>query len=96
LNLVLLANAAVPRGGSIKVVIEGDATTPRFTIRSSGPSARIPPAFEKLVPGEIGDVTVDAQAVQAYYAGALARACRMSVSATLDGSDVVIDASRAA
>jgi histidine phosphotransferase ChpT len=96
LNLVLLANAAVPRGGSIKVTIEGDASTPRFTLRSSGPSARIPPAFEKLVPGEIGDVTVDAQAVQAYYAGALARACRMAVTATLDGSDVVVVAARTA
>ena len=32
---------------------------------------------------------VDAQAVQAYYTGALARACGMAVAAGLDGEDVV-------
>ena len=94
LNLVLLATAAVPRGGSVKVVVavDGDGNAPRFLLRSSGPSARIPPAFERLVPGDIADLAVDAQSVQAYYAGALARACRMSVSASLDGAEVVISA----
>ncbi|MEP0320872.1 histidine phosphotransferase ChpT [Bauldia litoralis] len=92
LNLVLLANAAVPRGGSISVVIDGEAATPRFTLRSVGPTARIPAAFERLVPGDIDGADVDAQSVQAYYAGALARNCRMTVSASLDGEDVVITA----
>jgi histidine phosphotransferase ChpT len=92
LNLILLAIAAVPRGGSVKVTVEGDAERPTFTIRSSGPSARIPPAFEKLVPGEIAGIAIDAQAVQAYYAGALARACGMTVTAALDHADVVISA----
>jgi histidine phosphotransferase ChpT len=92
LNLILLANAAVPRGGSVAVKVEGAADAPTFVLRSSGPSARVPPAFEKLVPGEIEGVLVDAQAVQAYYAGALARASKMSVEAALDGADVVIRA----
>jgi histidine phosphotransferase ChpT len=93
LNLVLLAIAAVPRGGSIRVVIEGEADAPTFTLRSSGPSARIPPAFEKLVPGDIAELQIDAQAVQAYYTGALARACAMTVTAALADADVVITAS---
>jgi histidine phosphotransferase ChpT len=92
LNLILLANAAVPRGGSVAVKVEGAAEAPTFVLRSSGPSARVPPAFEKLVPGEIEGVLIDAQAVQAYYAGALARASKMSVEAALDGADVVIRA----
>jgi histidine phosphotransferase ChpT len=92
LNLILLAVGAVPRGGSIAVVVEGDAERPLFTLRSSGPSARIPPAFEKLVPGDIAGIAIDAQAVQGYYAGALARACGMSVTAELDGADVVVRA----
>lgn len=95
LNLILLATAAVPRGGSVKVVVEGDADRPRFTLRSSGPSARIPPAFEKLVPGDIAGIAIDAQAVQAYYAGALARAAGMSVTAVLDDADVVVTAAPA-
>jgi histidine phosphotransferase ChpT len=92
LNLVLLAIAAVPRGGSIGVAIEGPTDAPTFTLRSSGPSARVPPAFEKLVPGDIADLQIDAQAIQAYYAGALARACGMTVAAALNGADVVITA----
>jgi len=96
LNLILLAVGAVPRGGSIAVVVEGDAERPLFTLRSSGPSARIPPAFEKLVPGDIAGIAIDAQAVQAYYTGALARACGMSVTAELDGADVVVRAKSAA
>ncbi|MEX0852145.1 MAG: histidine phosphotransferase family protein [Bauldia sp.] len=91
LNLILLANAAVPRGGTVKVTVEG-ATTPRFLLRSSGPNSRVPPAFEKLVPGDIEGVDVDAQLVQAYYTGALARATGMTIAARLDQSDVVISA----
>lgn len=92
LNLIPLAAAAIPRGGSIKVTVEGDKDAPRFMLRSSGPNARIPPAFEKLVPGEIDGLQVDAQAVQGYYAGALARACGMRVNAVIDGTDVVVTA----
>jgi histidine phosphotransferase ChpT len=95
LNLILLANAAVPRGGRIAVTVEGDAGAPRFLIRCSGPSARVPPAFEKLVPGAVEAGAIDAHAVQAYYTGALARAVGMTLSARLDGEDVVIDASPA-
>jgi histidine phosphotransferase ChpT len=94
LNLILLANAAIPRGGSIVVKVEGDKELPRFVLRSIGPSARVPSAFERLVPGDIDGLTVDAQAVQGYYTGALARAARMAVAATLEGADVVITAAR--
>jgi len=92
LNLILLAVAAVPRGGTVHVLVEGEAEKPRFTLTSNGPSARVPPAFEKLVPGDIAGLAIDAQAVQAYYTGALARACGMSVTAVLDGETVVISA----
>jgi histidine phosphotransferase ChpT len=96
LNLILLANAAVPRGGRIAVTVEGEPNAPRFLIRCTGPSARVPPAFEKLVPGDVEPSAVDAHAVQGYYAGALARAVSMSVSARLDGEDVVIEAAPSA
>jgi histidine phosphotransferase ChpT len=91
LNLILLANAAIPRGGSIKVSVPS-ASPPRFVLRSTGPSARVPPAFEKLVPGTVAETPVDAQSVQAYYTGALARHSGLKVSARLDGEDVVIEA----
>jgi len=92
LNLILLAIAAVPRGGRVSVIVDGEADRPRFLLRSTGPNARIPAACDKLVPGDIAGVTIDAQAVQGYYAGALARACGMSVTAVVDGDDVVVTA----
>ena len=95
LNMVLLATAAVPRGGLITVQVTGPADDPAFSFRCSGPNARIPSAFEKLVPGRIADVHLDAHAVQPYYTGLLARACRMDVAAVLDGADVVITAKAA-
>ena len=94
LNLILLANAAVPRGGTISVVVQGEAANPRFMLRSKGPSARVPPAFESLVPGRIEGLQVDAQAVQPYYTGALARTAGMQIAARLDGADVVIEAAK--
>lgn len=96
LNLVLLATAAVPRGGSIRAEVSGPPDDPTFTFQCSGPNARIPSAFEKLVPGHIADVHLDAHAVQPYYTGLLARACGMEVTAVLDGADVLIRAKRVA
>jgi histidine phosphotransferase ChpT len=92
LNLVLLAVAAVPRGGLIKVTIAGEPTRPEVTFHCSGTSARIPTAFEKLVPGAIADVNIDAHAVQPYYTGLLARIAGMTVNAVLDDADVIITA----
>ncbi len=92
LNLILLAGGAIPRGGSISVTVEGEAQRPTFQLACTGTSARVPPAFEKLVPGDIEGLTVDAQSVQAYYTGALARACGMSVNASLEGEEVLIAA----
>jgi histidine phosphotransferase ChpT len=90
LNLILLANGAVPRGGAISVQVEGEAGAPRFILRSTGPSARVPTAFEKLVPGDLEGLDVDAQSVQGYYTGALARSCDMTITARLEDADVVI------
>jgi histidine phosphotransferase ChpT len=92
LNLILLANAAIPRGGKIDVKVHGTSEAPVFTLRSVGPSARVPAAFEKLVPGDIDGLSVDATAVQAYYTGLLGRVSKMAISAVLEGADVVIEA----
>jgi histidine phosphotransferase ChpT len=92
LNLLLLATSAVPRGGAIKVVVTGPVESAAFRLECAGPSARVPPAFEKLVPGDIAGTPVDAHAVQPYYAGLLARLCKMRVTATMDGENVVIAA----
>lgn len=92
LNLLLLAGGAVPRGGTIRVTVSGPVEAPEFRLHCSGPAARVPAAFEHLVPGHLNGAHIDAHAVQPYYAGLLARSCGMAVTAAAEGADVVIAA----
>jgi len=64
LNLLLLAAGAIPRGGTIKVEMTGEGDTAGFAIGG-------------IPSNEQG--TIDAHAIQPYYAGLLARAAGMSV-----------------
>lgn len=81
LNLLMLAAGAIPRGGVIKVEMTGEGDTAGFAILVTGLNARIPPHAHELLAGipanEQG--TIDAHAIQPYYAGLLARAAGMSV-----------------
>lgn len=81
LNLLMLAAGAIPRGGVIKVEMTGEGDTAGFAILVTGLNARIPPHANELLAGipanEQG--TIDAHAIQPYYAGLLARAAGMAV-----------------
>ncbi len=92
LNVLLIALSAVPRGGVIKVTVSEPVDAPTFRFECTGPNARMPPALERLVPGDIAGETIDAHAVQPYYAGLLARLSRMRVSGASEGEMVVITA----
>ncbi len=89
LNLLLCSLHAIPRGGVIKVTMEGGAPCPRQRIEATGAAARIPPRLVELLAGEVGD-TVDAQAIQPYYAGLLARDAGMAVTVTKTADDTVV------
>ena len=92
LNLVVIATNAVPRGGTIDVVVTGDAEASEFTLTSKGMNARVPPHVEELLAGSPESGTVDAHGIQAYYAGLVARAAGMRVSIALEGDAVKITA----
>jgi histidine phosphotransferase ChpT len=92
LNLLVIATNAVPRGGTIEVVVTGDADASEFVLTSRGTNARIPPHAEELLAGSPDSGTVDAHGIQAYYAGLVARAAGMTVSLGLDGDAVKIRA----
>ncbi|AVO45713.1 histidine phosphotransferase ChpT [Phreatobacter cathodiphilus] len=81
LNLLMLAAGAIPRGGVIKVEMTGEGDTAGFAILVTGLNARVPPHAAELLAGipanEQG--TIDAHAIQPYYAGLLARAAGMTV-----------------
>ncbi|ESZ29037.1 histidine phosphotransferase family protein [Mesorhizobium sp. L2C084A000] len=67
LNLILVANAAIPRGGKLSVTLENLETEPRFALASAGPMLRVPPKFLELHSGHKPEEPIDAHSVQPYY-----------------------------
>ena len=91
LNLLLTAQQAIPRGGSILVTISGEHSAPSFSLRASGEGARVPADAAAIFTG--GEVRpIDAHSIQPYYAALIARDAGMNVSLALDGETVVIEA----
>ncbi|KMO43764.1 histidine phosphotransferase [Methylobacterium tarhaniae] len=96
LNLVVIAVTAIPRGGVIDVAVTGEAEAPVFVLTAKGAYARIPPHVEKLIAGTPDSGTVDAHAIQPFYAGLVARAAEMGVTFSIEGDTVTIRAEPAA
>ncbi len=91
LNLVLTSLGAIPRGGTVAVTINGEGEETTFSLRCSGPKARVPGEFLDMLNGTLeGDMS--AHAIQPYYAILLAKEAGLNLSATVDGEDVVLAA----
>jgi histidine phosphotransferase ChpT len=92
LNLILIANAAIPRGGKITVALEDLDTQPRFTFTASGPMLRVPPKFLELHSGNRPEEPIDAHSVQPYYTLLLAREAAMEVTIHATSDEIVLTA----
>jgi histidine phosphotransferase ChpT len=89
LNMLLMAMAAIPRGGTVTVAIDGDT----FTARAQGDRAKLPEATLQVLDGSVDLATVDARLVQPYYARQLAESAGLTLTMALDeGGDVVVKA----
>jgi histidine phosphotransferase ChpT len=95
LNLILLATNAIPRGGTIAVRISGEGESAEFVLTASGPHARIPAHVESLLAGTPDNDTVDAHAIQPFYAGLIAKAAGMPVTFSIEGETVTMRAAPA-
>ncbi len=80
LNLLLIAGQTIPRGGTLTVDAVGEGESMGFRIAASGLNARIPQGVIALLQGTSENGSVDAHAIQPFYAGLLARACGLEVS----------------
>ncbi|MEF3366397.1 histidine phosphotransferase family protein [Methylocystis sp. 9N] len=96
LNLCLLADAAIPRGGVISVSSAGEEERVSFKIEAKGVNARIAATVPQLLEGESEEGAIDARAIQAYYAGLVAKACGLQVSVRSEPELVTIEATPAA
>jgi histidine phosphotransferase ChpT len=92
LNLCLIAAAAIPRGGVIKVTIDGDGDTTRVRMEARGPNLRLAHGIPALLAGTPENDSVDAHGIQAYYAGLVATAAGMSITVDADSERVAISA----
>ena len=79
LNLILISNATIPRGGKITATLENLETAPKFTLASSGPMLRVPAKFLELHNSGRLEEPIDAHAVQPYYTLLMAQEAGMSV-----------------
>ena len=92
LNLLLIANAAIPRGGEISVTLDTSGDKPVFTLRATGKMMRVPPKFLELHSGQAPDEPIDAHAVQPYYTLLLAREAGMNIDIRASSDDIVLTA----
>lgn len=92
LNLCLMADAAIPRGGVISVSSTGEEDAVAFKIEAKGVNARVAATIPALLEGAPDDPAVDARAIQPYYAGLVARACGLAVSVSSETELVTFEA----
>jgi len=92
LNLLLIGQQAIPRGGSLTVDPIGEGETLGFRISATGLNARVPAAAVGLLGGGEAGHTIDAHAIQPYYTGLLARECGMTITVAPEGEAIVIQA----
>jgi histidine phosphotransferase ChpT len=89
LNMLLIAAAAIPRGGTLSVEpIDG---SPGFRVTGAGLNARLTTTTVELLAGNPAQ-PVDAHWIQPFYTGLLARDCGLTLSAVAEGETVVIAA----
>ncbi len=93
LNLVLIANQCIPRGGVITVEMDGEPAEPTFHLTAKGTNPRIPLGIQDVFDGREPE-RVDAHSVQPIYTLLLGRECGMTLTLSKEDDTVKITASR--
>ncbi|HXI04726.1 MAG TPA: histidine phosphotransferase family protein [Bradyrhizobium sp.] len=92
LNMLVIAQQTIPRGGTLKIDPVGEGEAISFRITSTGLNARVPQNIADVLSAPTVSPPADAHAVQPYYTRLLAEACGLKVSLTREGENVVIAA----
>jgi histidine phosphotransferase ChpT len=92
LNLLIIAQQGIPRGGELTVDPVGEGDAMGFCVRAAGPNAREPQNIsEQLNLANAGSVS--AHGVQPYYTALLAQACSLKVAVSSEADAVTVSAS---
>ncbi|ATP12684.1 histidine phosphotransferase [Bartonella henselae] len=94
LNLLLIANATVSRGGEIVVMIVQGENQHSFRFEICGKTLRIPSHFIALYNGEIQEEFIDAHVIQFYYTMLLAQMTGMKININETDSCVILESTK--
>lgn len=92
LNLILVANGSIPRGGTLDCAMETGGDRPVITLRAAGKLMRIPQKFADFLEGRFDDEPIDAHSVQFYYTLLLANEAGMTVTADMSDDAITYTA----
>ena len=92
LNMLVIAQHTIPRGGTLTVDPIGDGETMGFKVSATGLNARLPQNIADLLANSQA-AGIDAHAVQPYYTRLLAEACGLKVTLKSEGEAVIATAS---
>jgi histidine phosphotransferase ChpT len=92
LNMMVIAQQTIPRGGTLTVDPVGEGETMSFRVTATGLNARLPQNIADLLAAAPAS-GVDAHAVQPHYTRLLADACGLKVGLRMEGEAVVVTAS---
>ena len=92
LNMLIIAQQTIPRGGTLTINPLGDGETMSFRIVAAGLNARLPQNIADLLSAS-ATASGDAHTVQPYYTRLLAQACGLNVTLSSEGETVVVVAS---
>jgi histidine phosphotransferase ChpT len=91
LNMMVIAQQTIPRGGQLTVDPVGDGETMSFRVAATGLNARLPQNIVSLL-SSAHQGSIDAHAVQPYYTRLLAEACGLTVTLATEGEAMVVSA----
>jgi histidine phosphotransferase ChpT len=91
LNMLIVAQQAIPRGGTLIVEAAGQGDHAGMKVRASGLNARVPQNLADLLSGAHAG-SIDAHAVQPYYTRLLAQACGLRPTIAAVGEAIEVSA----
>jgi histidine phosphotransferase ChpT len=92
LNMMIIAQQTIPRGGMITVSPIGDGEATSFLLMATGLNARLPQNIADILSGA-HSAAIDAHAVQPYYTRLLAQACGLTVTLAVEAEGISVTAS---
>lgn len=92
LNMLVIAQQTIPRGGTLTVDPVGEGDTMSFRVTATGFNARLPQNIADILNAAPAS-GIDAHAVQPHYTRLLAEACGLKVALEAEGEAMVVSAS---